>query len=326
MTLVKGDKGMDVSHYQAVTDWKAVKADGIKFVYIKATESNGYLDPQADAHFKGAKGAGLERGFYHFARFDSVDDAVKEAQWFVAHIQNYDFTLPPCLDLESNNCSSLSVLAQAAKAFLDYVESKLGSAVIYCSKAYYTNVKAQVQDYGVWVAYPAATLSFEKSLDEVFAWQNNWHGKVAGVSGEVDLDVAGGNIFTVANKVLAAKPIIAPTAPKPAPAQPSAKPTTYVVRPGDTLSEIADKYSMSVDTLEKLNGITDPNMIYVGQVLKLVAPVPTKAPTVVKYTVKSGDNLTDIASRFHTTVRQLMQLNGIKDADTIYVGEVIRVK
>jgi lysozyme len=42
---------MDVSHYQAVTDWKAVKADGVKFVYIKATESNGYLDPQADASF-----------------------------------------------------------------------------------------------------------------------------------------------------------------------------------------------------------------------------------------------------------------------------------
>jgi flagellum-specific peptidoglycan hydrolase FlgJ len=46
-------------------------------------------------------------------------------------------------------------------------------------------------------------------------------------------------------------------------------PKTHTVKPGDTLSEIADKYNTLVDTLVKLNNIKDPGKIAVGQVIKL---------------------------------------------------------
>jgi lysozyme len=353
MTLQLNSKGMDLSHYQVVTDWKAVKADGVEFVYIKATEGNSYADPKADSHFKGAKGVGLARGFYHFAHFSSVDDALLEAKWLVSHIQNYDFTLPPCLDLESNNCASTAILAQAAKAFLQYVEDKLGSAVLYCSKEYYSYVKDQVVDFGIWLAYPAATLSFVKPLSDLFAWQNNWHGAVKGVSGEVDLDVAGGKVFTVTNKMLAPQPAIvevkpAPVAnpapvvakpapvvakpehkpaPKPAPKPKKApKPTTYTVKSGDALVEIAAKFGLTVEKLQKWNGIPNPNMIYAGQVLKLVATKSTASRKPVTHTVQSGETLISIADKFKTTVRSLQKLNKISDVDKIKADQVLRVK
>ncbi len=47
--------------------------------------------------------------------------------------------------------------------------------------------------------------------------------------------------------------------------------------------------------------------------------------TITSYTVKSGDTLSGIASRFGTTVNNLVNLNGIKDANKIYIGQVIRI-
>lgn len=64
--------------------------------------------------------------------------------------------------------------------------------------------------------------------------------------------------------------------------QPPVSGKTYTVVKGDTLSEIAQKYGTTVDTLAQLNGIKDPNLIVVGQVLKL----PGSTTGFTSYTVK----------------------------------------
>ena len=66
--------------------------------------------------------------------------------------------------------------------------------------------------------------------------------------------------------------------------QPPVSGKTYTVVKGDTLSEIAQKYGTTVDTLVQLNGIKDPNLIVVGQVLKLPGST-TGFPYTVKVTV-----------------------------------------
>jgi LysM repeat protein len=68
-----------------------------------------------------------------------------------------------------------------------------------------------------------------------------------------------------------AKPPVAHPPPKPK--GPTPKPTTknYTVRKGDTLSDIARKYGTSVSWLASHNGITNPNKIRVGQVIKVPA-------------------------------------------------------
>ena len=97
---------------------------------------------------------------------------------------------------------------------------------------------------------------------------------------------------------------------------------TYTVQPGDTLSEIAVRFGTSVSTLAALNNIANPNLIKVGQVLKLTGTVPSQQ----YYTVVAGDSLTKIAKKFGTTVNALVNLNGIKNPNLIQVGQKLRVK
>lgn len=115
-----------------------------------------------------------------------------------------------------------------------------------------------------------------------------------------------------------------PSTPTP---QSNPVPNTYIVQTGDTLSQIAAKYGTSVNTLVQLNGIKDPNLIYPGQVLKLtggtsgtISPSPP-----LTYTIQPGDTLSQLAVKFGTTVTVLVQLNGIKDPNLIYAGQILKL-
>ena len=136
-----------------------------------------------------------------------------------------------------------------------------------------------------------------------------------GLSGE---GVTGGGV-----PVPHPKPVPKPK-PKPAP-KPKPVYNIYVVKSGDTLSGIAARYKTTVKKLVALNGIKNPDRIYVGERIKITGKTPSKpTPVVTKtYHVKSGDTLSAIASRLHTTVSYLVKKNGIRDPDKIYVGQVI---
>lgn len=94
--------------------------------------------------------------------------------------------------------------------------------------------------------------------------------------------------------------------------------STYTVRYGDTLSAIASRYGTSTSTLASINGISNPNWIYPGQVLKLSGGSSTRA-----YTVRSGDTLSGIASRLGTPWTSLKAKNGIANANLIYPGQTL---
>ena len=113
--------------------------------------------------------------------------------------------------------------------------------------------------------------------------------------------------------------------------------SSYTVQSGDTLSGIAGQFGMSYSQLAQINNITNPNRIYVGQVLQLRTVTvnhQTTAPTntntnansaVASYTVQSGDTLSGIASQFGMSYSQLAQINNIANPNRIYVGQVLRV-
>lgn len=94
---------------------------------------------------------------------------------------------------------------------------------------------------------------------------------------------------------------------------------THVVQYGETLSSIATKYGTTYQALASLNGLSNPNMIYAGQVLK----VNEKVSTTRTYTVRSGDNLSSIASRLGTTYQVLAQRNGLSNPNLVYPGQVL---
>ena len=98
--------------------------------------------------------------------------------------------------------------------------------------------------------------------------------------------------------------------------------TTYVVQAGDTLSGIAARFGTTVANLVSLNNISDPNLIYVGQVLIISG----STSNYTSYTVQAGDSLSAIAARFGTTVAELVSLNNISNPNLIYVGQVLKIQ
>lgn len=93
--------------------------------------------------------------------------------------------------------------------------------------------------------------------------------------------------------------------------------TTYVVKSGDTLSGIANKLGLSVSYLQSKNHISNPNLIYANQVLKVNG---TASKT---YTVHSGDTLSGISNKLGVSVSYLVSKNGIHNANLIFVGETL---
>src|SRR5690606_26061342 len=113
--------------------------------------------------------------------------------------------------------------------------------------------------------------------------------------------------------------------PDPGPA-PNPGGGTYTVRRGDTLSGIAQRHGTNWQTLQRLNNISNPNLIYPGQVLRLPGGGGnTPSPTGGTYTVRSGDTLSGIAGRHGTNWQTLQRLNGISNPNLIYPGQVLRL-
>lgn len=99
--------------------------------------------------------------------------------------------------------------------------------------------------------------------------------------------------------------------------------STYIVRSGDTLSSIAAKFGTNYQTLASLNGLSNPNLIYVGQVLRVNGSASAGS---VYYTVRVGDNLSSIASRYGTSYQLIASLNGLANPNLIYVGQTLKIK
>lgn len=99
--------------------------------------------------------------------------------------------------------------------------------------------------------------------------------------------------------------------------------STYTVRSGDTLSSIASKFGTSYQALASLNGISNPNLIFAGQTLRVNGSANTGS---VYYTVRPGDNLSAIASHYSTSYQSIAALNGLSNPNLIFVGQTLKVK
>ena len=99
----------------------------------------------------------------------------------------------------------------------------------------------------------------------------------------------------------------------------------YIVKSGDTLSAIAQKYNTTYQKIAQDNKIENPNLIYPNQKLKIFTNVSQETNETI-YIVKSGDCLCNIAKKFNTTVNKIAQDNGITNVDLIYVGQKLIIR
>lgn len=99
-----GVQGMDVSSHQPSVNWKTEWNKGARYAYVKASEATSYKNPLFSSQTKGASGAGMLRGAYHFA-IPNVSSGAAQANYFVNNGGGWSAdgnTLPPLLDVEYN--------------------------------------------------------------------------------------------------------------------------------------------------------------------------------------------------------------------------------
>lgn len=103
--------------------------------------------------------------------------------------------------------------------------------------------------------------------------------------------------------------------------------TTHVVKPGETLGTIAARYGTTAAKLAELNGIRNPSLIIAGATLSVSGSSTGSAATATEQThkVKSGETLSGIAARYATTVSAIVRLNGLKNADSIRIGQTLKI-
>ena len=106
---------------------------------------------------------------------------------------------------------------------------------------------------------------------------------------------------------------------------PVAADVRVTVRAGDSLSLLSLEYGVSVSAIMAANGITNPDLLYMGQELVIPGVGPSAATTSVVVTVKWGDSLSAIATDYGVSVASLMEANGIGDANAIFAGQELVV-
>lgn len=319
--------GIDIASYQTGIDLSVVPCD---FVICKATEGTGYVNPDCDRAYQQAKANGKLLGVYHYANGGS---AIAEADYFLNNIQGYIGEAILCLDWEHQN-NALCGTGGPARTWISnwcnrIVERTGVKPLIYASASLYNEVSG-IGDYGLWIAQYANMnpTGYQESPWNEGAYdcairQYSSCGTLSGYGGRLDLDKFYGDATAwhkYANPSGETKPVTPTPAPKPTPSTVR----TYTVQAGDTLSGIASMYGTTYQHLAEINGISNPNLIYAGQVIKIDgSSTPTQAQY---YTVQSGDTLSGIASRYGTTWQNLQAMNGISNPNLIYTGQRIRVK
>ena len=220
ITVVNYELGIDISEFQGDINWTKVKNDGIKFAFIRCggrgySKGACYEDKKFAKNVTAAKKAGVKVGVYFFSQAITVEEAIEEASLTIAMCKGYGIDLPVVMDWETGSGYRTQKLKGEAFAnVLDAFCTLIGQngytpAVYLCSDdinnrlgSYQSRILGK---YKLWYAYPyscywPASKSFKSNYYQTgdtvpprnFAfeyWQYSWHGKVAGIGTEVDLNI-----------------------------------------------------------------------------------------------------------------------------------------
>lgn len=248
-------KGIDISHWDGEIDFYKVKDQGIKVVYIKATQGESLIDSNFKINVTKAKEAGLLVGFYHFFNPGTEDSAKKQAFHFVDTTKGYRCDCKMALDIETDGGLSPSTLTNLSKIFLDEVKKLSGlDVVIYTYTSFVKeHLQKSLSSYPLWIAqYGSSSPSNNRIWDSWVGFQYSEKGSIRGIKGDCDLDEFTDGILLNSQLNKNQSPV---------------KNISYTVKSGDTLSKIAIEYNTTVDNLVKLNNLKNPNLIHIGQII-----------------------------------------------------------
>lgn len=201
LTCTAGESvlGIDISEFQTVTDWNAVKEAGVEFVIIRVgyrTYSSGelYLDDLAQQHYREAREAGLKVGAYFFSQAITTQEATDEAVMLLDAIRDWEVEMPVVFDWEymgdSSRASHLTreELTDCTRIFCELVEAKGYQPVFYFNQNQARDLLnlSELKNFGFWLAMYTERMTYPYRLQ---LWQYSCTGQVPGIEGDVDLDL-----------------------------------------------------------------------------------------------------------------------------------------
>ena len=198
-------RGIDVSGHKREIDWQAVAADGIDFAIIRAgnrlygkdSTAAIYDDSWFERNMDGAIAAGLDVGAYFFSSAITVEEAIEEADFFLAKLEPYreHVTYPVVCDWEFLGGAQSRAYGVDAKIITECVDAfcrrvaEAGYQPMFYFNTYCGYVKfdlSRLTQYPFWFAEYASTPSCIYNFQ---MWQYSSSGKVAGISSDVDMDL-----------------------------------------------------------------------------------------------------------------------------------------
>lgn len=198
--------GSDVASWQhphhSAISWHAVRAQGHRFVFIKATEGADYVNPYFRRDWRGTARAGIYRGAYHFARPSrNLRSAVVQARRFV-HVSGRARArgdLPPTLDLEATGGLRPARLIAWTRTWLQTVTHLTGRRpMIYSYHRFWSQAMhstAAFRRYRLWGAsYTRTPTTFGRAWHQWTFWQFTSRGRVHGIRGRADVNVFHGSL------------------------------------------------------------------------------------------------------------------------------------
>ena len=345
-------KGIDVSEFQGFINWDKVKADGIEFAILKLGNiydyDANYKDSKFETNYKNARAQGIKIGAYIYNYCNTVDTLKEGLEWAIEKLDGKKFDMPIYLDMEDKDIQGETVetLTEQCNEFAKYVKSKGYQVGVYANANWLKNELNPNEfdkDISVWAAQYYKECQYTGKYD---IWQYTSSGKVDGVSGNCDMNYLY-NENIIEESTTTDKKSVGELAQE-----------VIDGKWGDgedrkaKLEEAGYDYNAVQDRVNEI--LSKNNKKSVTEVAKDVIngkygngderkkkletegydydEVQAKvnqlldADVTKTYTVKSGDTLSEIASKYKTTVDKLVKDNNIANANLIYPGQKIVIK
>lgn len=181
--------GIDVSKWQSMPDWNAVKNTGKVDFVIMRCGINRSKDVQFDRNYSQCKKQGIPVGAYFYSMSLSTADAIAEAEYCISILKGKQFEYPIYLDIEEAKQLRLgkTMVSKIIRAFLQKVEAAGYFVGLYSNRS---TMNGLIDDdiksrYTIWIA--------DLNMPAVYkgAWdmhQYSWVGRISGINGNVDMD------------------------------------------------------------------------------------------------------------------------------------------
>lgn len=193
--------GIDVSKYQGKIDWEKVAADGVEFVFLRlglrGYESGKLVEDETfQANIQGALAHGIKVGVYFFSQAITVEEAIEEANFVLERIAPYKIECPVVFDVEKVNSSTARMnqltpqqRTDVTIAFLDTIQAAGYKPMFYhnMETALLLLELDRLEGYERWFAYYGEELYYPYAYG---VWQYTEKGRVNGIGGEVDMNIA----------------------------------------------------------------------------------------------------------------------------------------